>query len=362
MQIKKLSLYNWRNFNSLSLDLSPRITFIHGQNGTGKTNLLESIWYLAYSRSFRKANDSNLIRFGESKASILGMFEMDGNEYDKSVSIQISKYGKKVEVDNKKVKTLSSYVGTILISAFDPKKVFFFKNEPAERRKTMDETLSAIYPEYLYSLSRYKKILKERNQIIYQNGDEDILNVLTQKLIKFSYQIVIHRNELIEYLNIKANMYFHHLFPSGGQLKFKYKTNAPVKLDYSPYQEEMMKRFEENKSKENIRRMTVIGPHFDDLIGSLDEAQLSNFASQGQNRLASLAVVLALKDLMEEKKHQIPILLLDDVFSDLDSNKRKLLSELLQNKGQVVITGNQDERYEGFNYIEVKDGKIIQGE
>lgn len=357
MQIKKLELYNWRNINNVSLDLSPHITFVRGPNGAGKTNLLEAIWYLAYARSFRKLPDSNLIRKGEKESSINGIFTED-NEFVRDISIKLRSSNKRVEVDNKKINTLSSYIGTILISAFEPKKVFFFKNEPGERRRVMDETLSAIYPEYLYSLSRYKKLLKERNKLIYQNGDGDMIQVLTNELIKFSYQIVIHRKELIDYLNDKADMYFKKLFKDSDKLRFEYKTNTCESSSFNSYKEKMLTTFSERKSYEMIRRTTLIGPHCDDMVGYLNDLPLSNYASQGQNRLASLSIVLALKDLMQERKNKIPILILDDVLSDLDEIKQKKVCETIRSCGQVILTGNQNETYSDFDYIDIIDGTI----
>lgn len=359
MQIKKLELYNWRNIQNVSLDLSPKITFVRGPNGAGKTNLLEAIWYLAYARSFRKLPDSNLIKKGEKEASVKGEF-VEENDFVHDISIKLRSSNKRVEIDNKKINTLSSYIGTILISAFEPKKVFFFKNEPSERRRVMDETLSAIYPEYLYSLSRYKKLLKERNKLIYQNGDADMIQVLTNELIKFSYQLVIHRKELIDYLNNVGDMYFKRLFKEDSKLRFEYKTNTCDSTSFNEYKEAMLTNFFERKSYEMIRRTTLIGPHYDDMVGYLNDLPLSNYASQGQNRLASLSIVLALKDLMQERKNKVPILILDDVLSDLDDVKQKRVCEAIRNCGQVILTGNQQDMYSDFDYIDIVDG-VIQG-
>lgn len=358
MRLKKLNLYNWRNFASQSLDLSPGVTFVHGANGVGKTNLLEAIWYLAYARSFRKTNDANLIRAGESNAAIEGFFSME-DDYEKKIDVKIAKTGKEIDVDGKKIKALSNYVGTILIASFDPKKVFFFKGEPNERRRMMDETLSAIDENYLYSLTRYKKLLKERNQAIYQHSDSDVINVFTQELIKVSFPIAQKRLALVKYVNEKAGAYFKELFQSDAKLMFKYKTNVAICEDLKTYQEAMTKLFEERKSYEMIRKSTMIGIHLDDLVGYLNDLSIANFASQGQNRLASLSLTFALKDLMQEKKKQVPILILDDVLSDLDEAKKKLVCEKVKSMGQVLISGNDDSIYEGFDAVLIQDGKII---
>lgn len=340
MKLHSLVLKDWRNFPEETFEFEPGLNVITGDNGCGKTNLLEAVGYLSYARSFRKSPDKDLVRAGVSKASVKGIFSLDREKYSLAVEALLSASGKQIRVDGKKVKTLSSFVGTVLTAVFEPKSVFLFKDEPSERRKLMDETLSAMSPKYLYSLQRYRKILKERNQALITMSDEEVLSVLTAELIRCSYQVAINRLHLIQSLDKNANVYFRRFFDGPTRLRFTYKTNTLICDSQEEYQKKMEEQFNRKKSYERIHRTTIIGPHRDDLAAYLDDKPLGSYGSQGQNRLASLAVTLALAKLIKEKKGEDPILILDDVLSDLDSEKQGKLLETAQDFQQVLLSGS----------------------
>lgn len=340
MRIDSLALKDWRNFSESTFQFAPGLNIVTGANGCGKTNLLEAVGYLAFARSFRKSPDRDLVRNGGSKASIKGIFMSAKEKYSLSVEATLNGSGKQIRVDGKKAKTLSSFVGTVLTTVFEPKSVFLFKDEPSERRKLMDETLSAINPKYLYSLQRYRKILKERNQALVTMSDDEVLNVLTTELIRCSYQVVLNRLSLVKSLDQNANSFFQRFFGVGAKLRFTYRTNTIVTDSQEEYQKKMEEQFSRKKSYERIHRMTMIGPHRDDLAAYLDDKPLGSYGSQGQNRLASLAVTLALAKLMKDKKGEDPILILDDVLSDLDSEKQMKLLETARDFQQVLLSGS----------------------
>ena len=234
MKIDSIQVKDWRNFQEASYQLKPGLNFITGQNGCGKTNLLEAISYLSFARSFRKSPDRDLIRNSCSKAYVKGIFTCESEKYSKQVEATLTTSGKQIKVDGKKAKTLSSFVGTVLTMVFEPKSVFLFKDEPSERRKLMDETLSSIDSKYLYSLQRYRKVLRERNQALVTMADDEIVGVLTNELIRVSFPLVQSRLSLIKELGVKGDKYFQQLFGSSSKLRFTYRTNTIVDDDMRP--------------------------------------------------------------------------------------------------------------------------------
>lgn len=356
MKIESIELKDWRNFESSSFQFSPGINFVFGPNGFGKTNLLESIAYLSFARSFRHSQDKDLIRNSCTKAYVCGIFTSESERYTKKVEAIIAPRGKQINVDEKKMRTLSSFVGTVLTKVFEPKSVFLFKDEPSERRKLMDETLCSIDPKYLYSLQRYKKVLRERNQALATQADEEVMAVLTNELVRVAYPIIQARIELVKDLNSNGNNYFQNLFDTQSKLRFTYKTSTVVDDDSSTYTQQMLNLFDRKKSYERIRRATLIGPHRDDLVAYLDDRPLGTHGSQGQNRLASLAVTLALARLVKEQSKDDPILILDDVLSDLDKDKQQKLLDTVRSFQQVIISGSVlDDLPKGSNLIDMEE-------
>lgn len=359
MRIERLDLSQWRNFEQASVTFSPTFNFVTGENGSGKTNLLEAVAYLSQARSFRKAPDKDLIRQGQSLAAIRGSFVFTSSEYTKQVDALIRAGGKAIKVDDKKASTLSSFFGTVSVVSFDPKKVFLFRSEPSERRRAMDETLSGIYPKYLYSLSRYKKLLKQRNQALVQKADEDVLTVYTRELINSAWRLVSNRAEMVKEAGSIANAIFKELFDSKAELALTYRTDMPPTDDFETFKSEATALFERKRSAERLRRATVVGPHLDDISCALNGLPIQNYGSQGQNRLAALSFVLALAQITGQKRQEKPILVLDDVLSDLDSKRKARLCEFSLSLGQTIVSGSLEDVPKGAKKIVVADGRII---
>lgn len=358
MRIQRLTLSDWRNFKEASLEFSPALNYVTGENGSGKTNLLEAVSYLSQAHSFRKCPDRDLIRQGQPSAAVSGLFLSEADGYTKSIEALIRPTAKAIKVDGKTVAKLSAFYGTISTVNFDPKRVFLFRSEPSDRRRMMDETLSAIYPKYLYSLIRYKKLLKQRNQALIQKADEDVLRVYAQELITCAYRLVSNREELIKQADKIAQETFKKLFDPQAELKISYRTCMPNTDDYDTFSAESLALFEKKRSAERIRRSTVVGPHLDDVVCLLNGLPIQTHGSQGQNRLASLALTLALAEITGEKRGEKPILILDDVLSDLDSVRKKRLCEFSLSLGQTIVSGPSEDAPEGAKTIEVTNGVL----
>jgi DNA replication and repair protein RecF len=359
MFVKSLTLTNFRNYSHLDCKFTDTRIFINGANGIGKTTILEAIYYLTLGRSFRKAEDSELIRKGEKEASIYLVFHTEKDDKDHTLSCVIGQGYKAFAYDNEKVRSLSKILGLLTAVYYDPSLVFFFKDEPQERRKLLDATLSQLSPEYLYAISRYKKLLKERNAALVQGYDTDIIAVLKNELINLSYRIVKDRKELISSLSNPVSDYYKKLFGEDKNLALTYITTCPLDDDQTSFVKNSQELFKKNQSLENIRKMTLIGPHRDNLTANLNDKDLASYGSQGENRLASLSLKLAIKDLLAKKLGQEPILLLDDVTSDLDETRCSNLLHTINEKGQVFVTGTKvSEQFKDYD-IYVTDGNQL---
>lgn len=342
MYISKLVLNNFRNYSHLETSFDLNRIFITGPNGNGKTNIIEAIYYLTLGRSFRKVDDVGLIKHNQNEANIYLEYHSMIDNSNHSLSCIINPKYKVFAKDGEKVKSLSSILGSLIAVYYAPSLVFYFQEEPEMRRKSLDETCSQLSQKYLFAISRYKKLLKQRNIALQQDYDKDVLNVLRNELITLSYRIVSDRKALINNLSKKSNRYYKLLFGEDRNLTLKYKTLCPIDDDQETFTKNMLSLFDKNQSVESIKKVTVIGPHRDDLLGYLDGSFVANYGSQGENRLASLSLKLSTLDLITEKYKERPLLILDDITSDLDDKRcENLLSCINQKDQQLFVTGTR---------------------
>lgn len=362
MRVKRLILHHYRNYPELDLDIgSDNRIFLTGNNGSGKTNLIESIYYLTLGRSFKKSEDAELIQNGEQQADIYLVYEDDISGEEHSLSCLIGKQKKMFAYDGEKVNSLTKLLGKVLTVYYDPSQVFLFKEEPSERRRLLDETLSILSREYLYAIGRYKKLLKERNAALAQMADPDIIDVLRNELIALAYRIVVDRKNIMEQISKKVQENYKVLFKEERKLSLVYTTNCPEETDQATFTKEAIQKFEANRSYENMRGQTQIGPHRDNIIAYLDGKDISGYGSQGENRIATLSLKLAIHQMTKEKLGSSPILLLDDVISDLDRKRAKALLDEVGKESQVFITGTQVPQDDNdYQIYEVKKGSIIR--
>jgi DNA replication and repair protein RecF len=337
MRVKSLNLENFRNFPELHVEFDAGLNCIVGANAVGKTNLIEAIYYLSLGRSFKKAADKDLIRLqaAQSKIILTYVSETDGEHV---LEATITPEGKIIALDQEKVSSVTKIIGKLLTMVYYPASVGLFRGEPAERRRFLDSTLSLLSPKYLYALTRQKKLLKERNTALGQLYDEDVINVLTNELINVSYRIYEDRKAFVSQLNQEISLTYDKLFASDEKLELTYLTDEPNTDLQDAFTRQLKAKFDSLKSEERMRKITLIGVQKDDLGAKLDGKDVFAFASQGQNRLVVLALTLAASHIVEEHFKQKPILLLDDVLSDLDETRRKTLLENLGGYEQVFIT------------------------
>jgi len=357
MKINSLKIVNFRNYEKIELDFNDSLNIIFGNNGVGKTNLVESIYALSLTKSFRTSNDKNLIRKDELSTKIEGVVETNTtNNYQ----VILNKEGKKVKIDNDIVSKISDYISNINIILLQPEEQMIFNASPQIRRKLINIEISQLKKGYIIYLNNYNKILKQRNfylRELYINGNasRDYLNILTKKLIEYGRKIYDIRKEFIDNINNYINEVYHNIFESG-ELKIKYVSDYNNKDE-----EELFNIYVKNYNKEIILGKTSLGIHHDDIIFLLDNQNISEWGSNGQRKNAIFAFKLAELEVFKKENGNYPILILDDLFSALDNNKIKNIVKLLDNNIQTFITTTELERIDDTLLSNSKLFKVTYG-
>lgn len=365
MQVKELAIKNFRNYEEETVTFNKGVNFIYGANGSGKTNLVEAIYFLSLSRSFKRCSDSDLIRKGQDKAEIRVTYEIENGEEkgEHTIGAIITPNGKTFYIDQEKVPQVSRVLGKMLAISFDPGVVFLFRQDPMERRRFLDETLGSVSKGYLYTLGRYKKILRERNFTFNRPSiDEDVLRVLTDELVTSAYILSRQRRILVTKLQEKAAKIFKQLEPEKS-LKISYISNLPDEDDQEMFRNKTKALFEASRSEERLKKYTLIGVHRDDLEAEIEGESLSSYCSQGQNRVAIFALKMAVAELIEELKNEAPIMILDDVLSDLDATKcQKILDFLKGDRQSFVTVADITKVKDKDNYVsyEINSNKVVR--
>lgn len=361
MKIRSLKLVNFRNYKQVELKFNDNLNIIYGNNGCGKTNVVESIYALSLTKSFRTNEDKNLIKKGELSTKIEG--EILSNT-ENNYQVIISKEGKKVKIDDDYISKISDYIANIKVIVLEPDAQTIFNDTPASRRKLLNIEISQLEKDYLIYLNNYNKILKQRNfylKELFINGNAslDYLNILTTKLIESGKKISDYRLNFIDKINEYINNYYQNIF-SYGNLKVKYISEFKNKSG-----EDILKMFNKNYQKEVNLGKSYFGIHHDDIEFILDNKNIREWGSNGQQKNAIFAFKLAELDLFYQKNGLYPILILDDLFSAIDNEKIKNIIKLLNENVQTFITTTDLERIpenliNHASLYEVKDEMIVE--
>ena len=363
MKIKKIILKNYRNYDNLEIDFNDNLNIIIGDNAQGKTNLLESIYVLAVTKSFLSITDKGLIKFDNRFSMIKGVLENKNNK--DSLEILFNDNGKVVRINNKEIKKLSDYISKMNVVIFSTDNIRMFKESPGARRKYFNVQISQMNRRYLKLLNDYNVILRQRNEFLKiinlnKKSDTDYLDILNNKYVDISLEIYNYRNEYVNSINNYLDDIFYSITDNKG-IKLKYMSN----MDND--REVLLDKLKKNLNKEIMYKMTLIGPNRDDFCFYLDNKNLSLYGSQGQIRSAVLALKMSEVLLFIDKVGESPILLLDDMFSELDINKRNNILRHLINDVQTVITTTDIENIsedirKKANVYKIENGKIISRE
>ena len=334
MKIDSLSLMNFRNYETLNISFGD-LNIIYGLNGSGKTNIIEAIYTLALTKSFRINNDKVMIKKGKIKAKIKGNVLKNGDE--NTFGVEISNDGKVVTINGEKQDKVSDYVSRINVILFNPSDTRFIDEAPMIRRKMLNIEISQIYKEYLVILTNYQRILKQRNFYLrgmYVNGSytNTYLDILTKKLVEFGKVICKYRQDFIDNINKYIASNYEKIFGSG-TLKIRYVSTFKNKSE-----DDLIKRYKDNYQKELSVGKTLEGIHHDDIVFVLDNNNLKEWGSEGQRKNAIISFKLAEINVINEIKGYYPILILDDLFSELDKVKVTNLLGMLDRNVQTFMT------------------------
>ena len=360
MYIKRLQILNYRNYKSLNITLGKNVNVFMGDNAQGKTNILEAIYYCAFAKSHRTSKDRELINWNSDSAYVSLLVGKD--RLDKNIDINILKDGKKaIKINKIKVSKIGELFGNFNVVMFSPEDLKIIKDSPGVRRKFIDMELCQLNSKYYYNLVQYNKVLNERNVVLKNRKlDSEILDIYDIQLANFGYHIIIER---LKYIN-KLNFYgkdIHKDISSGKEnVEFKYISTIKDLEDIENSFYELLRR---NRKKDIEKGTTSIGPHRDDFIVLINDVDTKSFGSQGQQRSAVLTIKFSSLKIIKEMTSEYPVLLLDDVLSELDFNrKRYILSTIGEIQTIITCTGIEDLT----NYLDnssrvfkVKEGEIL---
>ena len=345
MILKQLIVKNFRNYSHTELLLNSNINIFFGNNAQGKTNLLESIYFLSFTKSHRSFIDNSLIKKDENMLKITGILK-NKEIFDTKLEITLEKDKKNIYVDGDIYKKVSDYITKMNIIIFYPEDLDIIKGSPNIRRRYLNSEISQYDNNYLLELNKFRKIQKMRNDYLKKinsinNYDKQYFSIINDYFLNSSTNIYLSRNDFIFEINkIVENIFYDLTGLNGFQVKYKNSLGIDNFNDYS--KDEIKEKFSEklDHSFESDLRVgsSLIGPHKDELEFFLNDLNLKFYGSQGQQRLAILSIKLAELEILKKYKSDTPILLLDDLFSELDDEKKNRLLKYINQDIQTIIT------------------------
>lgn len=362
MIIKKIKIENFRNYHEEEVIFHDKVNVIIGDNAQGKTNLLESIYVSSLGRSFRTTKDKEMILFEEPYARIVANYVAEDQE--KKVDVGFNKEGKKeIKVNNIKVEKMTEMLNHFYVVVFSPDDLKIVKEEPEKRRNFIDRELCKMKISYLNNLVQYKKILIQRNAYLKsEKKDRQAMAVWDDALSQYGTQVMFQRQAFIEELNQISSQIHEKITQGKETLEIQYEPNLKTEGDAALLFEKMKKKLADTYKSDTYAGNTSIGPHKDDVLILVNGISARQYGSQGQQRTAALSMKLAEIYLIEKEKGEKPILLLDDVLSELDQDRQKYLIKALS-ESQLFITAAElnpqlSEALPPGNFYKVSNGKI----
>lgn len=362
MYIEKILLKNYRNIDNTYLNLDPKLNIFIGNNGQGKTNFLEAVYLMATTESHRTNRDSELIQWD--KDSALVQIKLFKESYDLTISYKIKGRDKKIKINKNPLEKISDLVGNLNVILFSPEDLKIVKGGPSHRRKFLDLEISQVNPYYYHLLKEYEHILRQRNNLLKKmynknNRDIQLLEVWDDRLVKKGAKIIYKRLQVLNKLKILARLAQRKLTSGEENLNITYDCTLSIDSNYDKNEinKIFLKQLKGDRQDEFERGYTLSGPHRDDLIFKINEMNVRKYGSQGQQRTVALALKLAELEFMKSESGEYPVLLLDDVFSELDKKRRNTLLSIINDKIQTLITTTDSEDIETL--IENKEGDIF---
>lgn len=366
MTINRLTLNHFRNYAQLDVTPAPGVNLICGENAQGKTNFLEAIFFLSCVKSFHAKKERELIQFGEVRAQI----EADVTTRERTLALRLELYenAKRKIFENQILqKRLLDYVGTVQTVVFSPDDLLMIKEGPSNRRRFLNIAISQLKPNYIQTLAEYNRIIEHKNKIL-KNDDTpaktDLLAVFNEKLARAGAVLIRYRSDFINNLSNYAKTIHHEMSGRDEILTLRYATDRYIENpngETESLYKSLLSHLEDRTAAEMEAHACLIGPHKDDLEILVDGMPAKFFASQGQIRTAVLSLKMAERAVFEQMTGELPILLLDDVLSELDKNRQAYLLHKISH-GQVFISSCSNhifEKSEDVCTFVIKNGAVI---
>ncbi len=364
MFIRNIELKNFRNYDYIKLDVSEGTHIISGMNAQGKSNFIEAIYYSAFSRSFRKSKEKDLIK--EDKDSFFIRISFMADNREQNISIHLDKnLRKRIKVNDVPISKMSDFIGKINIACFTPEDLYLISGSPSERRRFLNRELSQIYPAYFRDIVDYHNVLNQRNSAIkqYKWNPKDVhtITMWDDKIAELSEKIIKKRILQLEKMNLISSNLHKKLSGNKENLKIQYRGIFHSKNNekYDKIVPRVIDLLNENLDNDIKYGYTTIGLHKDDFDIFIDEKEAKKFGSQGQKKLAALSIKLSQIDMIKEIKGTMPIVLLDDLSSELDEERRLFLLDYITGFQSFMTTTDIDifrEKRKQFKHFTVSNG------
>ncbi len=357
MIIKSLELANFRNYEELNISFDKGTNILYGDNAQGKTNILEAIYVSATTKSHKGSKDKEIINFYKEEAHIRTYLEKENVETRVDMHLRKNK-SKGIAIDGQKIKKAADLMGLLNVVFFSPEDLSIIKDGPAERRRFADMELCQLDSFYLYNLNHYNKIIGQRNKLLknmyFQPELRETLNIWDSQLVSFGSKIIERREQFVKQL---GDIIFDiHKKLSGGkeELVIAYEPDVSI--------EDFEKQMKYNQDKDIRLKQTTTGPHRDDFSFVVNGVDIRKYGSQGQQRTAALSLKLSEIELVKKISKDTPVLLLDDVLSELDSNRQNYLLNSIGNIQTIITCTGLDEfinnRFEINKIFKVTNGTV----
>lgn len=359
MKIESIKLENFRNYKELQLSFSGSTNLFYGNNAQGKTNILESVYLCGTTKSHRGSKDREMIRFGQEESHI--RMNLSKNQVSYRIDMHLKKNkAKGIAINGIPIHKASERLGLGNFVFFSPEDLNIIKNGPSERRRFLDMELCQLDNVYLYNLMNYNKVLMQRNKLLkdisFYPEQEDMLDIWDMQMVQYGSQVIRAREQFVRQLN--EIIYEIHRKLSGGreELFVTYERNVS--------QEAFEDSVRRSREKDRKLKMSHTGPHRDDLSFLIGDVDIRRFGSQGQQRTTALSLKLAEIQLVKEKSRDLPVLLLDDVLSELDGDRQRyLLDSITGVQTLITCTGIDDFVENNFQInrlFYVEDGRVSE--
>lgn len=345
MQIKSLSLQNFRNYKENSFEFADGLNIIYGENGKGKTNLVEAVYLMNHSKSFRSRIDKNMITIGEKTSFIKGEFSDLHSAH--TIDIRLDRFAPKaINVDLFPIERISDMIGLCNIALFTPEDIALVSEGPSVRRAFMNREISQTKPAYYPLISRYDAVITNKNIVLKQEQPDLImLDVYDEELSALAEKIMNYRRDFVQKLSVHAAS-MHQMISDGKEkLEVEYRPSLHTEDKAS-----ILNEFAQSRGKDISNGFASLGVHKDEIYISLSGKHLREYGSQGQKKTAAISLTLSQIPLIKAEKDEYPIIILDDIYSMLDKKRRQILTEIF-NDMQVFITSTDRMDFEGANYI-----------